>query len=450
MLNSGESSYRAGGESVAEFTRIQSARDECLRKNQSPPQLDDRMSISNESGNRANGPHRIALCITELDVGGAERFLVELATRLNRNLFKPTVYCLGPQPHGSGAELVARLSAAEVPLRFFDACGIGDAFRVLRRLRNEFDRQRPALVQTFLWHANVLGTLAARGLVSSENDQRRVPIITGLRVAEPRRRWRRPIERWVGRWTERHVAVSEGVARFARERIGLAADKIVVIPNGVDVERFPAPAIDPRSLGVRQGRRFLLFVGRLDRQDQKGASQFIEYAPMLLNKIEEHDLVFVGDGPPSKALRRRTAQLGLHDRVHWLGWRGDLPAILAAADLLIAPSHWEGMSNVVLEAMASGKPVVAQAAEGISELLADRPEQSVAIDDWLGFIERIVVVAGDKTLQLRLGKLNRERAESHFRLVEIIARYERLYADVIEASQRLFGSKTQETKNNHK
>ncbi len=412
--------------------------------------MDDRTSIPSESGNPANDAHRIALCITELDVGGAERFLVELASRLDRNLFKPAIYCLGPHPHGAGTALVDRLSAAEVPVRFFDARGIGDAFRVLRELRNDFDRQRPALVQTFLWHANVLGTLAARGLAVSESDQRRVPIITGLRVAEPRRRWRQPIERWLGRWADRHVAVSEGVARFARERIGLVPEKIVVISNGVDVERFPAPAIDPRSLGVRQGRRFLLFVGRLDRQDQKGASRLIDHAPVLLNKLEKHDLVIVGDGPLAESLRRRAARLDLQDRVHWLGWRNDLPAILAAADLLIVPSRWEGMSNVVLEAMASGKPVVAQAAEGISELLADQPEQIVAVNDWLGFIERIVVVADDETLQFRLGKLNRERTESDFRLEEVIARYERLYADAIEPSQRPFSTKTGETRNNRK
>ena len=160
--------------------------------------------------------------------------------------------------------------------------------------------------------------------------------------------------------------------------------------------------------------------------------------------------MMVGDGPLAEALRRRAARLSLQDRIHWLGWRSDLPAILAAADLLIAPSRWEGMPNVVLEAMASGKPVVAQAAEGISELLVDRPEQTAANNDWLGFIERIVVVAGDETLQLRLGKLNRERAESHFRLAEIIARYERLFADAIEGSQRPFGSKTRETRNNRK
>jgi glycosyltransferase involved in cell wall biosynthesis len=396
--------------------------------------MDERMSSANELGDRANDPHRIALCITELDAGGAERFFVELATRLDKRRFAPTVYCLGPRPIGAGEALAARLAAADVPVQFLGARGLRDAWSVLRHLRNEFQRQRPALVQTFLWHANVLGPLAARVFVADAEHKTRVPIVTGLRVAEPRRRWRRPLERWAGRWADRHVSVSEGVARYARERIGLTAKKIVVIPNGVDVDRFPARAVDPQSLGVRHGRRFLLFVGRLDAQDQKGASSLIERAPMLLNGLEEHDLVMVGNGPSAEALRRRVAELGLQDRVHWLGWRGDVPAILAAADLLIAPSRWEGMSNAVLEAMASGKPIVALAAEGISELLGDEPRQIVPANDWLGFVDRIGVIAGDISLRLRLGQINRRRVESHFRLDQVIASYERLYLCLIGGS----------------
>jgi len=401
------------------------------------------MTSGNDLGSHAeDAPHRIALCITELDVGGgAERFLVELATRLDKKQFQPAVYCLGPRPIGPGEKLTDKLAGANVPACFFGARGIRDAWRVLRQLRSELSRQRPALVQTFLWHANVLGPLSAREMFVDEADKIRVPIVTGLRVAEPARRWRRPLERWAGRWAARHVAVSEGVARFAREQIGLAAEKIAVIPGGVDVERFPAPPVDPRSIGLRHGRRFLLFVGRLDSQDQKGASKLIEHAPALLKELEEHDLVMVGDGPMSEPLRRRTAELGLQDRVHWLGWRSDLPGILAAADLLVAPSRWEGMSNVVLEAMASGKPIVAQAAEGILELLADEPQQIVPPSDWLGFVDRIVAIAADIGLQTRLGEINRRRVESNFRLDQAIMSYERLYSSLIEGSQTLSSTK---------
>ena len=250
-------------------------------------------------------------------------------------------------------------------------------------------------------------------------------------MAEPRRRRRWPLERLAGRWADQHVAVSEGVARFARERIGLSAHKIVVIPSGIDVDRFPAPPIDPHEIGLRSGRQFILFVGRLDSDDQKGAARFIEYARMLLNQLEDYDLVFVGDGPRLDALRRRTAEHGMQDRVHWLGWRSDLRSILAAADLLVAPSRWEGMSNAVLEAMASGKAVVAQSCEGIADLLpsvgrvsrpdqdvaqsceattdlsSDQSEQVVDAGDWLGFIDRIVAIADDAALRSKLGAANR-------------------------------------------
>lgn len=390
-------------------------------------------------------PWPIALCITELDAGGAERFLVELATRLDRATFQPEVYCLGRRPIGAGEKLVARLEAARVPVYFFGARSVLDVWRVIGQLRAALQRQRPALVQTFLWHANVLGVIAGRDLMSRGGLGQRAPIVTGLRVAEPRRRWRWTIERWAGRWADRHVAVSDGVARFARERIGLDARKIVVIPGGVDINRFPAHSIDPLTIGVRFGRRFLLFVGRLDADDQKGAGRLLGFAPMLLNQLEGYDLVFVGDGPALAGLRRRAAKLDLEGRVHWLGWRDDVPEIIAAAGMLLAPSQWEGMSNAVLEAMASGKPIVAQNAEGIADLFFDEPPRQHAPDsgptafdpqvanvgDWLGFIDRIVTIARDPTLKARLGSFNRERIQQRFRLDRVVKDYERLYRELI-------------------
>lgn len=379
----------------------------------------------------AGRPHRIALCITDLDPGGAERFAVELAARLDRSLFAPAVYCLAAAPVGPGEALVARLATAGVSVEFLGARGIFDLPAVLLRLRAALRERRPAIVQTFLWHANVLGPLAARG-IRGEQNRRRAAIVTGLRVAEPRRRWRWPLERWAGRWVDRHLAVSEGVARFAIERVGLPAEKIVVISNGIEIDRFPASPADPESLGVRRGRRFLLCVGRLSRDDQKGIAGLLEHVPRLLGQLEAYDLVVVGDGPMFEPLRRRTAELGLQDRVHWLGWRGDVPTIIAAGEMLLSPSQWEGMSNVVMEAMASGKPVVLQAAEGTTDLLDDHPEQVAAAGDWPNFLARIAKLAADPALRAKLGAINRERIESRFRFEQVVARYERLYLELLE------------------
>jgi glycosyltransferase involved in cell wall biosynthesis len=100
--------------------------------------------------------------------------------------------------------------------------------------------------------------------------------------------------------------------------------------------------------------------------------------------------------------------------------------------------------------LASGKPIVAQGAEGIAELLADQPEQIVPLGDWPGFVDRIGVVASDLPLQLKLGKINRQRAESHFRLDQVIASYERLYSSLIEASQAPREGKSPNRQNNFK
>jgi glycosyltransferase involved in cell wall biosynthesis len=368
-------------------------------------------------------PLHVAFCITELNVGGAERCLVELATRLDRERFAPSVACLGPRPAGNAAALATKLDAAGVPVHFFNARGPVSAPRVFWQLRRQWRVNRPDIVQTFLWHANALGTLAAWSAG--------VPrIVTGLRVAEPHRRWRRPLERLVGRLADRHVAVSEGVAKFARQRIGLQANKIVVIPNGVSMpDELVAPA-DLTSLGVPPGRRAIAFVGRLDAQ--KGVEWLLEQAPQLFKRLPQHDLLIIGTGPLEHRLRSRAQRLAVTERLHFAGWRDDVPNILAAIDLLVLPSQWEGMANVVLEAMAAARPIVAFDVEGIAEALGDDASQQIAArEDRDGFIERLVEIAANFDLQASLGLANRDRVKRQFAVENMVARFERLYLELV-------------------
>jgi glycosyltransferase involved in cell wall biosynthesis len=363
-------------------------------------------------------PRRIAMCITELEPGGAERNLVELALGLDPRKFTPQVFCLGSRPK-QVVQLVERLDQGGIPVHFFDGRGFASAVPVFLRLRKSFRDWRPHIVQTFLWHANVLGPLAARAAGIPH-------VVTGLRVAEPGRRWRRPIERWASRWADHHVAVSEGVADFAREQIGLSAAKICVIPNGVAIQREPAAPIDLAKLGVQPGQRALLFVGRLD--PQKGCVELVEHAGELLSRLPHHDLLIVGEGPARSEIERERNAQGLHDRIHLAGWRADIAEIMAAAEVLLAPSRWEGMSNVVLEAMASRLPVVAFAVEGTQELLGDdSPALTAPRDDWPTFIERTVLLASDDSTRKKIALALGERAENRFSLAAMIAGYERLF-----------------------
>lgn len=368
---------------------------------------------------------RIAFVITELEVGGAERCLVHLATRIDRARFEPLVISLAPRPAPGKDSLVVALERGKVPVEFLgrrSVLGFGSAAGQLRRLLMSV---RPEIVQTFLFHANVLGAMAAR--------RAKVPrVLAGIRVADPRR-WRAWVERWACREIERIVCVSEGAARHCRE-LGYPAGKLAVIPNGVDFDRFAGAApIELAELGIRAGRKAIVFIGRLDKQ--KGLSDLLSICPRLVEALPDHDLVIVGEGPERAALVRQAARLGIASRVHLTGWRADVPAILAAADLLVLPSRWEGMPNVVLEAMAAGKPVVATRTAGIEEALGAQAElQSVAMGQRDQLAEKIVHLVQNPQVASQLGRANQARAKSEFSIDSMVDRYERLYASLCTAN----------------
>jgi glycosyltransferase involved in cell wall biosynthesis len=194
-----------------------------------------------------------------------------------------------------------------------------------------------------------------------------------------------------------------------------------------------AKPLDLTMLGLPPRRKAIVFIGRL--HVQKDLHELIAVAPELLAKLPNHDLVIVGEGPQRSALERLSGELGIGDRVHFVGWRADVPEILAAAEMLILPSRWEGMPNVVLEAMAAGKPVVATTAEGVVELLGERAaEQSVAVGKMQDFAARVLQFAQSPQLATDLGRANRERVLHEFSLQQMAGKYERLFSSLITPS----------------
>ena len=143
----------------------------------------------------------------------------------------------------------------------------------------------------------------------------------------------------------------------------------MVIPNGIAAEPFDRATAVPRdSLGIPDQARLALAVGRLDVQ--KGIADLLEAAKLVIDQCPLWHLALAGDGPcRGWLLEQIEVQPSLAGRVHWLGPRDDIPALLKSADILVLASLWEGMPNVVLEAMAAGRPVVATAVEGTEELV---------------------------------------------------------------------------------
>lgn len=368
---------------------------------------------------------KIALCITDLDVGGAERAMVALATRMDRSRFAPTVFCLGPRPKRAEASCVPPLEETGIAVHCLEARGFRSFPRVVRELTRHFRRDEPDVVQTFLFHANLVGRIAAhRAGVRAT--------VAGIRVAERRARWHLWLDRATSRWVDRFVCVSEAVARFSISEGRLHADRVLVIPNGIDLSRYPAPKpIDPSCLGIPAGRRMVVFVGRLE--PQKGGRWLLESASRWLTQLSDCDLVMIGQGSEEAMLRQLSGELGIADRVHWVGWRPDVPQIMAASSLLVLPSKWEGMPNVVLEAMASGLPVVASDVEGVRELLGENSApQVVSFGDAAALADQVVRLFGDAPLAAQCGNANRLRAGQYFGIERTVAAYEELWSSLAE------------------
>ena len=345
--------------------------------------------------------------------------MVELAKRLDPGRFRATVYSLAHRPTSNQRYLADELERAGIQTHHLGARTVAAFPRTLRRLSSLLALNRPDVVQTFLFHANVLGAWAARRAGVRH-------VLSGIRVAE-RRTWHRWLARLTDRWVDRHVCVSQAVADFSAAVTGLAPQKLLVIPNGVDIARFQRAEIaDLAEHGVPVGRAVFACVGRLDRQ--KGIDWLLDLMPQVFARQATHDLLVVGDGPQRAALRRRTAALGIAHRVHFAGFQQNIPGILAACDCLVLPSRWEGMPNILLEAMAAGRPVLATAAEGVDEILGPENEaQRVAGHSTQVFSDKLLTMLSQPTLRARLGAANTQLAEAKFSIERTVAAYERLY-----------------------
>jgi glycosyltransferase involved in cell wall biosynthesis len=365
-------------------------------------------------------PTRIAFCITDLDAGGAERALVQIVTRLDRARWEPFVFCLS----GEG-ELAAVLRDAGIPVVCLGASR-RHSFRVIWQLSRRLAKLKPSILQTFLYHANIAGRLAGKAAG--------IPlIVSGIRVAEKRSGLRLWLDRATDWMVARHVCVSQDVAAFSAARGRLPVAKLCVIPNGVDATALAeAPRADLTEFGIPAGSRVLLYVGRLD--PQKGPFVLLAAVKDLLRQHADLHLLMVGDGPLAEKLRAWVVKEQLQSQIHFAGRRNDVPSLFRAADLFVLPSLWEGLPNVVLEAMAAGIPTVATRVEGVADLLTDRrtglivpPNSPPALAEALDWL------LGDPHQGQLMAREAQHIVQERFTWTSVVRHYEQLYSELLDS-----------------
>ena len=371
---------------------------------------------------------KILQLIPTLDRSGAEKQMVLLAKGLPADRFNVEVAALtrtGP--------LEGELKAAGIPVTTigkrlkFDPQAISRLVRLLRSGR--FD-----VLQTWIFAANTYGRIAARIA--------KVPVVITTEMAVDL--WKGETERFIDRRLahscDRLVGNSQAVIDYYRA-LGVPEDRLMMIYSGINEEEPPPvdPALVRAEFGFAADAPLVLFAGRL--AEQKRVDDLLKALDVLQQVQGDVRTLIAGDGPLRSRLEELAYLYHLGDRVRFLGHREDVPRLLAAADLVVLPSAYEGLPNLVLEAMLFRKPIVATAAPGTTEVVLDgQTGVLVPIGNPPLLARAIRDVVRDGALAQRLGQAGREHVVAHFANQTMIDRFAALYEELAAAKGHFVAS----------
>ena len=367
---------------------------------------------------------KVLLLSTSLGMGGADRQIVYLANALLNHQYEVRLVSMTP------LEEMGRQAVAEgLPVTSLNMERGQADWQAFRRLVNQLREWRPHLLTSFMYHANLMGRLAGRWAG--------VPlVVTSIRSerhGSAGRDWAMRLTNWMDHC---QTTNSRQVADSLTQRGLLSANKVSVIPNGVDVEALTASAAEGArtraELGLQPAEFVWLAIGRLLPQK--------DY-PTLLNAIASlagspARLLIAGRGPLLGELQQQAERLGVASHVTFLGVRQDIAALLAAADGFVLSSAWEGMPNVVMEALAAARPVVSTRVGGVAELVQDGETgwlvpagDSKALSQAMHQLMRLPLER-----RQRMGMAGRNYLRAHYGLEAMAERWMALYSELLVRS----------------
>lgn len=365
-------------------------------------------------------PATVLHVIEHMHLGGRETALARLVRGLDRTRFTPIVATFLPGDLGDG------LAAEGIPVIRVDVRPKHRRIGALERLIRD---RGVDLVHTHMFSAGTYGRAAAiaagvRGIVH-----------THATLSFRERPWKTYLpEAAFTAFTDRVICVSRAVRDHLARFLPVYRDRLVVIPNGLAIEAFGRPAGAPK--GFHAPPR-IVGVGRLE--PVKGFDVLIRALGELRRGGVDFQARLVGDGSERAALEALAASQGVAEHVEFLGHRNDVAALLAEADLYVAPSHREGLSNAVLEAMGAALPIVATRVGGNPELLEPIGEL-VPPADPAAMADAIRRTLADPAAARARGDAARAEIERNYTLSGVVRRHEELYTELLERRPALAGS----------
>ncbi|MEZ6049768.1 MAG: glycosyltransferase [Planctomycetaceae bacterium] len=369
---------------------------------------------------------KLALVIPTLDRSGAEKQFTLLATRLPRDEFDVHVIVLT-----QGGPYEQELNEAEIPVTI-----IGKRWKfdpaAFAHLRSKLRELHPDIVHTWLFAANAYGRLVGGARPPWQT------IVSERCVDSWKAGWQLWLDKRLISRTDRLVGNSQSVADFYQQQ-GFPADRISVIPNGIELPEQSRAGRDEllRELNLPPDAKLIGHVGRLARQKRVGD---LLWAIQVLRQADERAyLLIIGDGPERDALIQRAASLECAHHVRFLGHRSDVSKLMQLLDVYWLGSDFEGMSNSLMEAMATGLPVVVTNIPPNRELVQhDRQGYLVDVGDGVGFAQFTTRLIQQEDLARRLGDAGRQRMSEEFSVDGMVQAYAALYRELCAKPQAAF------------
>ena len=376
---------------------------------------------------------RVCHVVNALDVGGMENGVVNLCNNLDRSKFEPMICCLyhtGPMADRLRPD-VRVINMAQPQ---------GKSILSVFRLARLFKQIKPDIVHTHGWGGGSLyGILGAKlaGVSVIINGEHGTFFLKPHQIV---------LQRILSVMYDKTLSVSEFLKKKIVESLSIAPGRIRVIPNGVDTDKFSG------NYDCSYLRREILekYGANIDEESIVlgcvGSLKPIKNQIMLLRALLEIKnnpvfkkayVILVGDGPDYGNLKNFVSENGLTNKVLFLGKRNDVPQLMALMHILVSTSHFEGMPNVIMEAFASGLPVVATKAGGSEELIQEGTNGFlVDVDDYHALAEKLILLTSDPKLRQKMGLNAQRTARSDYSIAKMVSDYEKFYIDLFNGEDK--------------
>ena len=375
------------------------------------------------------GKIRVLECIRQGKIGGGESHLLSLVENLDKSVFEPVVLSFTDGP------MIERLSGMDIPTHIIHTEKPFD-FRIWNKVKQFIRSQQVSLI-----HAH--GTRANSNILWAAN-QLKIPVIYTIHgwsfhddQSWPVKKIRILGEKYLTKKSARNISVSQSNKETGLKHFNRFTS--LVINNGIDQNKFnPDKAFRNIRAEMNLSPDVILycFIGRFTHQKQPLV--LIDAFLQAAQKNNSIHLLIVGDGEDKARMENRIQDSGMNNRVTMMEPSKDIPALLAAADVFVLPSLWEGLPIALLEAMAMGKAIIASEVDGTKEIITHRENGYLIQTDQLleNLVKAMIQVSADSGLRETLSRNARKTIAERFDAGFMTRKIEKVYLEILEKQKQ--------------